>query len=79
VDFLGERFWHENKSDIENKLQQNFRGAEIICQEGKVLFRGRRVMPAWQMGLRKKMIILMVSNYEDNVWEEMRRIRDMLY
>ncbi len=38
MDFLGERFWHENKSDIESKLQQNFRGAEIICQEGKVLF-----------------------------------------
>ncbi len=36
-------------------------------------------MPAWQMGLQKKMIILMVSNYGDNVWEEMRRIRDMLY
>ncbi len=36
-------------------------------------------MPAWQMGLRKKMIILMVNNCGDNVWEEMRRIRDMLY
>ena len=36
-------------------------------------------MPAWQMGLQKKMIILMVSNYGDKVWEEMRRIRDMLY
>ncbi|MDE7225064.1 MAG: beta-lactamase family protein [Acetatifactor sp.] len=41
---IGWTFWekdfsHGKKTDIENKLRQDFRGAEIVVSEGEILFR----------------------------------------